>query len=54
MHFAAEVGGPAEAAIIQEPDGEFRIQTQKHEYPLDVGKGIEINIIVNEIRKMLR
>lgn len=35
MHFAEEVGGAKEVALIEEPDGEFRIQTREHEYPLD-------------------
>ncbi len=36
MHFAAQVGGDKEVALVETPGGEFRIQTQAHEYPLDL------------------
>lgn len=44
MHHAEVVGGDMEVALVETQDGEFRIQTQAHEYPLDDGEEGDVHI----------
>lgn len=36
MHHAEVVGGDKEVNLLETPGGDFKIQTQEHEYPLDL------------------